>query len=68
MHKVINSGYSHTYQCPPKIYTAGLRQVSEATIIAQSGPTTGRNPGERQREKKKKKLPSVGSIFYYQQM
>ena len=39
------SGYSHTYQCPPKSYTAGLRQVSEA-----HGPTTGRNPGGRQKK------------------
>ena len=52
INKVHNSGYSHTYQCPPKSYTAGLRQVSEATITAQSGPTTGKNLGGRQRKKK----------------
>ena len=34
------------YQCPPKSYTAGLRQVSEATIIAQSVQPRGEIPEE----------------------
>ena len=46
MQKVINSGYGHTYQCPPKSYTAGLRQVSEATITAQSVQPQGEIPEE----------------------
>ena len=50
MHKVINSGNSHTYQCPPKSYTARLRQVSEASITAQSVQPQGEIPEEGRRK------------------
>ena len=45
------SGYSHTYQCPPKSFTSGLRQVSEATITAQLVQPQGAIPEEGRRKK-----------------
>ena len=46
MHKGIISGYTHTYQCPPKSYTAGLRRVSKATITSQLVQPQGEIPEE----------------------
>ena len=46
----IRSDKSHTYQ-EPKSYTAGLRQVSEATITAQSVQPQGEIPEEGRRKK-----------------
>ena len=48
---LVNPGNKRTYQCPPKSYTAGLRQVLEATITAQSVQPQVEIP-EEGREKK----------------